>query len=102
MKRIREGKAEADKYFKDGGKMSGGVYISQTDHWDFISDVMRENIESNPLHIVEFANIGQLEAEVIKMTLTLFNAPAGGCGLTTSGGTESILIAMLAYREWGR
>lgn len=36
------------------------------------------------------------------MTLNLFNAPQDACGLTTSGGTESILIAMLAYREWGR
>jgi len=26
----------------------------------------------------------------------------GECGLFTSGGTESILIATLAYREWGR
>jgi sphinganine-1-phosphate aldolase len=59
---------------------------------------MRENIESNPLHVVEFANIGQLEAEIIKMTLTLFNAPQGACGLSTSGGTESIILAMLAYR----
>ena len=63
---------------------------------------MRENIESNPLHIVEFANIGQLEAEVIRMTLSMFNGPPESCGLTTSGGTESIILAMLAYREWGR
>jgi len=54
------------------------------------------------LHIVEFANIGQLEAEIIRMTLNLFNASEEACGLTTSGGTESILLAMLSYREWGR
>jgi sphinganine-1-phosphate aldolase len=36
------------------------------------------------------------------MTLDLFNAPEDGCGITTSGGTESILMAILAYREWGR
>lgn len=63
---------------------------------------MRENIVSNPLHVVEFANITQLEAEIIRMTLNMFNAPQDACGLTTSGGTESILLAMLAYREWGR
>lgn len=76
--------------------------MSKEEHWDFICEAMRENIESNPLHSVEFANIAQLEAEVLKMTLTLFNAPTGACGLTTSGGTESIILAMLAYREWGR
>lgn len=82
--------------------MSGGVYTANEQHWDFISEVMRENIESNPLHVVEFANIGQLEAEVIKMTLNLFHGPEGSCGLSTSGGTESILLAILSYREWGR
>ena len=36
------------------------------------------------------------------MTLDLFNGDQDACGLTTSGGTESILIGMLAYREWGK
>jgi sphinganine-1-phosphate aldolase len=36
------------------------------------------------------------------MTIELFNGPSDACGLTTSGGTESILLAMLTYREWGR
>ena len=102
MQRIKSGSEEAKKYYRDGGKMSGGVYTAKDEHWDFISDVMRQNIESNPLHFTEFANIGQLESEVIKVTLDLFNAPQDACGLTTSGGTESIFIAMLAYREWGR
>ena len=102
MNRIKGGSTEAQKFYKNGGKLSGGVYMAQEEHWDFISEVMRENIESNPLHIVEFANIGQLEAEIIRMSLNLFHGPEGSCGLTTSGGTESILLALLAYREWGR
>jgi len=102
MKRIKTGSDAAKKYYRDGGKMSGGVYTAKDEHWDFISDVMRQNIESNPLHFTEFANIGQLESEIIRVTLDLFNGPEDGCGLTTSGGTESIFIAMLAYREWGR
>lgn len=36
------------------------------------------------------------------MTLDLFNGSQDACGLTTSGGTESILLAMLSYREWGK
>lgn len=38
--------------------MSGGVYTDKKEHWDFIGAVMRENIESNPLHFVEFAHVG--------------------------------------------
>jgi sphinganine-1-phosphate aldolase len=82
--------------------MSGGVYTDKKEHWDFISSTMRENIESNPLHFVEFAHVGQLDAEVIKMTLDAFHGPEGSCGVTSSGGTESIFLAMLAYREEGR
>lgn len=63
---------------------------------------MRTQLESNPLHVVEFSFVGQLEAEIIRMTLELFKAPEGACGLNTSGGTESIIIAVLAYREWGK
>jgi sphinganine-1-phosphate aldolase len=34
------------------------------------------------------------------MTLELYNKPDGAVGITTSGGTESILQAILSYREW--
>ncbi len=58
MTRIKSGSEEASKFFKNGGKLSGGVYMANEEHWDFLSKVMRENIESNPLHMVEFANVG--------------------------------------------
>jgi sphinganine-1-phosphate aldolase len=102
MRRIKDGTQVADKYFKNGGHISGGVYTANEEHWNFISDCMRQNIESNPLHAVEFSNVTQLEAEIIRITLNLYRGPEDSCGLTTSGGTESIIIAMLAYREWGR
>lgn len=35
------------------------------------------------------------------MTLTMFNGGADSCGCMTSGGTESILMACLAYRNRG-
>ena len=44
-----------------------------------------------------------MEAEIIRWTLNLYHGgPNWGneaCGVVTSGGTESILLAMLAYRE---
>lgn len=37
------------------------------------------------------------------MILDMYNAPAGeGCGTTTSGGTESILLACKTYRDWAK
>lgn len=79
--------------------MTGAVYTKDDDHWNFISDVMRASIVSNPLHIDEFLYVTQLEAELIRWTLDLYNGGPEACGIVTSGGTESIILAMLAYRE---
>jgi len=73
MQRMVKGSDVAKTYYTKGGNISGAVYTSQGDHWDFISDVMRVNIESNPLHMVQFSNINQYEAEIIRMTLDLFH-----------------------------
>lgn len=43
-----------------------------------------------------------MEAEVIRMAANLFNGNSNTCGSTTSGGTESILLACKAYRDYGR
>jgi sphinganine-1-phosphate aldolase len=40
-----------------------------------------------------------MEAEIIRWTLNLYNGNDDACGVITSGGTESILLAMLSYRE---
>ncbi len=73
MQRMVKGSDAAKQYYTKGGNISGAVYTSQGEHWDFISDVMRVNIESNPLHMVQFSNINQYEAEIIRMTLDLFH-----------------------------
>ena len=40
-----------------------------------------------------------MEAEIVAMVLAMFNAPPGAAGVTTSGGTESILMACLSARQ---
>lgn len=68
-------------------------------HWKFVSSMMGMHIVSNPLHMEPFAPVVQMEAEIIRMVLNLFHGDDSTCGIGTSGGTESILLAMLAYRE---
>ena len=36
------------------------------------------------------------------MTLDLYKGPKDSCGMTTSGGSESNMLAVLAHREWGK
>ncbi|KAJ3101100.1 hypothetical protein HDU96_010129, partial [Phlyctochytrium bullatum] len=43
-----------------------------------------------------------MEAEVVSMCLNMFNAPEGACGTVTSGGTESLLMAIKTYRDMAR
>ena len=56
---------------------------------------------SNPLHPDVFPAIRKMEAEVVSMCLRMYNNP-DGAGVTTSGGTESIIMAVKTYRDWAR
>ena len=57
---------------------------------------------SNPLHPDIFPGLRKLEQDVVRMSINLFNGDNNFSGCFTSGGTESILLACKAYRDWGR
>lgn len=54
---------------------------------------MLKYLLSNPLHPDIFPEVRKMEAEVVRMILDMYNAPPEAAGTTTSGGTESILLA---------
>jgi sphinganine-1-phosphate aldolase len=54
---------------------------------------------SNQMHPSVFAVARKAEAEVVSMTANLFNCPVS-CGAVTSGGTESILMAVRAHKVY--
>jgi glutamate/tyrosine decarboxylase-like PLP-dependent enzyme len=56
----------------------------------------------NALGPMAFPSLEQMEAEVIGMGLSLLHAPEGAAGSMTSGGTESILMAVKACRDAAR
>ncbi len=56
---------------------------------------------SNPLHPDVFPAIRKMEAEIVAMCLRLYNNP-DGAGVTTSGGTESIIMSVKTHRDWAR
>nr|CAG4645494.1 EOG090X051L [Lynceus sp. MCZ IZ 141354] len=43
-----------------------------------------------------------MEAEVVQMALNMFHGGPNGCGTMTTGGTESIMMACKAYRDYAR
>lgn len=49
-----------------------------------------------------FVSLKRLEQEVIQMGLSLHRAPEGAAATFTSGGSESIFLAMKTARDWAR
>lgn len=56
----------------------------------------------NALGPLAFPSLKQMETEVVGMGLSLLHAPEGAAGSMTSGGTESILMAVKACRDEAR
>lgn len=81
------------------GKISGAVYHGGDDLINLQTESYHKFAVANQLHPNAFPGVRQMEAEVVSMVLGLFNAPSTGCGTTSSGGTESLLLACLAARE---
>ncbi len=53
----------------------------------------------NGLGLAAFPSLKEMEQDVVNMGLRLLNAPAESCGNMTSGGTESIVLAVKACRD---
>jgi glutamate/tyrosine decarboxylase-like PLP-dependent enzyme len=58
--------------------------------------------EENGLGPAAFPSIAQMERDVVGFGLTLLNAPPGAAGAMTSGGTDSIVMAVKAARDQAR
>jgi glutamate/tyrosine decarboxylase-like PLP-dependent enzyme len=102
--------AREESKWKDGF-VSGAVYHGDEEHIDFLNQVYTLNSQSNPLHTDVWPSTTKFEAEVVAMTANMLNAEKVAedpdaddevCGVVTSGGTESILLAMKTYRDWAR
>jgi len=56
----------------------------------------------NALGPAAFPSLRRMESEVVGMGLDLLHGPEGSCGNMTSGGTESILMAVKTCRDQAR
>ncbi|CAK3985502.1 sphingosine-1-phosphate lyase 1 [Lecanosticta acicola] len=83
----------------EDGRVSGAVYHGGAELSKLQTEAFERFGVSNPIHPDVFPGVRKMEAEVVAMTLGLFNAPERGAGVTTSGGTESILMAVLSARQ---
>lgn len=54
---------------------------------------------TNPVSRRAFPSVGELQDDILASALALMGAQGAECGTLTSGGTESIFLAMLGARE---
>jgi glutamate/tyrosine decarboxylase-like PLP-dependent enzyme len=73
---------------------------------DELEDVLREAfgifLVENGLGMRAFPSIARMENETLAMVRSLLHGDDETAGIFTSGGTESIFLAVLAMREWAR
>ncbi|MCJ1430122.1 hypothetical protein MMC29_008037 [Sticta canariensis] len=83
----------------EDGHVSGAVYHGGSDLTKLQAEAFEKFIVANPIHPDVFPGVRKMEAEIVAMVLAMYNAPNGAAGVTTSGGTESILMACLSARQ---
>ncbi|KAK8087029.1 hypothetical protein PG994_002003 [Apiospora phragmitis] len=83
----------------EDGFVSGAVYHGEDDLLKLQTEAYGKFTVANPIHPDVFPGVRKMEAEVVAMVLSLFNAPPNAAGVSTSGGTESILMACLSARQ---
>ncbi len=86
-----------------GGRIWSLVYAAGHEHDAVVQDAYREFASENMLGPTAFPSLATMEKEVVLMLLDLLGAdPQSAGGTMTSGGTESIILAVKAYRDRAR
>jgi len=75
------------------------VYHLNEDHTEFLKKAHNLYFNENALNPMAFKSLKKFEHEIVQMTGSLLNAGEDVAGTLTSGGTESCLLPVMAYRE---
>ena len=89
-------------YKKDKNKISGIIYHGKQKHLDRLGKIFNQFLTSNPLHPDIYPEIREMEIDIINMTTQMYKGGSECCGNLTYGGTESLLLACLTYRDYFR
>lgn len=96
-----EAKRAHDVRWQDG-RTFGMVYDGGPSVHEVAERAAKLYLHENALNTKAFPSLGAIQAEVVRWTADLLHGPQSAAGFMTSGGTESILCAVLAARERGR
>ena len=84
------------------GRVMGYIYDPGEKTKDVINQAYTMYLSENALDPLTFPSLLRLENEVVAMTAGLLNSPQGVVGNFTTGGTESLLLAVKTARDYAR
>ena len=90
-----------DPEYKNGRTWSLVYYLGE-EHSDLLQETYSTYMSANGLNPMAFKSLKSLENDIIRITANLLNGDENTCGVVTSGGTESCLLAVKTYRDYGK
>ncbi len=84
------------------GRTFSLVYHAGDEHTEFLKKAYGIYFHQNGLNPSAFPSLQKFEAEVVSIAANLLGGGADAAGTMTSGGTESIMMAIKTYRDWAR
>ena len=90
-----------DPNYKDA-RLWSLVYWLDEPYAEFLGQAYQAYASANGLNPSAFKSLKQLETQIIAATAELLHGGPQTCGVVTSGGTESCLLAVKTYRDLAR
>lgn len=84
----------------ESGKVFGYVFDPGKEAMEVGKEAYMKFLTENALDFTSFPSLFKFEKEVVEMGLSHLNGPKEAVGNFTSGGTESIILAVKAAREY--
>jgi sphinganine-1-phosphate aldolase len=84
------------------GRLWSLVYWLDEAHDDFLGTAYQAFSSANGLNPTAFKSLKRMETEIISAVAGLLHGTPDVCGVVTSGGTESCLLAVKTYRDMAR
>lgn len=84
------------------GRTFSLVYHQSDEHTEFLKEAFGLFFSENALNPSAFSSLRRFETEVVAMVANLFHGDASTSGTMSSGGTESLFLALKTYRDRAR
>ena len=84
------------------GKTFSMVYFGGEEHLAFLKEAHGMFFSENALNPMAFKSLRRMEIDVVQMTASLLSGGPEAVGTMTSGGTESVLLAVKTCRDRAR